>query len=79
MSGDRIALDTNVAIHVLNDVPEVVNWLAQSAQLFLPAPVIGELNFGARNSAKASENLAGLQRLVGRCGVLQVDAGTADV
>jgi len=79
MNGDRVALDTNVAVQILNDVPNVIIWLNQFGSLLLPVPVIGELSFGARNSARAAENLSRLQRLLARCPAMPLDAEIGDV
>jgi tRNA(fMet)-specific endonuclease VapC len=78
MLGDSVALDTNIAVEVLNDVADVVGWLGKFDRLFLPAPVIGELNFGARNSFRADENLGRLSRLIERFLAVDLDAATAD-
>jgi tRNA(fMet)-specific endonuclease VapC len=54
--------------------------LAQSIDEFLlPAPVVGELQYGALNSRRRAENLAEVERLVGRCRVLDITAMTAAV
>jgi tRNA(fMet)-specific endonuclease VapC len=79
MIGDSAALDTNVAIQLLNDVPEILRWLGQFRLVVVPVPVIGELNYGARNAAKVDENLSRLGRLLERCPPLDVNAATADV
>jgi tRNA(fMet)-specific endonuclease VapC len=70
MSGSSLALDTNQAIAILNDDPAALAFYAQYAELCLPVTVIGELRYGALNSAKVAENLARIDRLVARCRVL---------
>ena len=78
MSGNSVALDTSVAIAVLAGQAGAL--LAQSIEEFLlPVPVIGELRYGALNSRRNVENLAEVERLVGRCRVLDVTAATAAV
>ena len=79
MSGSRIALDTNQAVHVLNDVPAVVAWLGSYDELCLPVRVIGELLYGALNSARAVENVAKVNALVARCQVLESTESTSRV
>jgi tRNA(fMet)-specific endonuclease VapC len=77
-SGDRVALDTSVAIDVLAaevDPP----LLSTVREHLLPAPVVGELRYGALNSRKAAENLAKVEALVTRCVVLNVTVATAKV
>jgi tRNA(fMet)-specific endonuclease VapC len=67
MTGNSVALDTNVAIQLLNDVPAIVAWLNSFDELYLPAAVVGELLYGALNSARSAENVARVDALVLRC------------
>ena len=78
MSGNSVALDTNVAIAVL--AGQAGNLLSQPIEQFLlPVPVIGELRYGALNSRRAVENLAEVEMLVARCQVLDITSATAAV
>jgi tRNA(fMet)-specific endonuclease VapC len=77
-SGDRVALDTSVAIDVLAAKADV-RLLSSVSQALLPAPVVGELRYGALNSRKAAENLARVEALITRCVVLSVTVDTAKV
>ena len=77
MSGSRIALDTNQAIAVLNDMGDAGNWVRTYQEVCLPLPVVGELHFGALNSRRAEENLRRADALVARCEVLEPDVATA--
>ena len=79
MSGSRIALDTNQAVHLLNDVPAVVAWLDSFAELCLPVTVVGELLYGALNSSRAAENVARVSALVNRCLVLDTNVNTSRI
>ena len=79
MNGNRVALDTNRAIAVLNGAPDAVAALATISRMELPVPVIAELRYGALNSKRATENLARIDRLVASCGVLNVTVATAEV
>jgi tRNA(fMet)-specific endonuclease VapC len=76
VSGNSIALDTSVAIALL--AGEATSLLAQPlTEILLPAPVIGELRYGALNSRRVADNLADVERLVSRCRVLDITASTA--
>lgn len=77
-SGDRVALDTSVAIDVLAARADVA-LLSNVREHLLPAPVVGELRYGALNSQKAAENLAKVEGLITRCVVLSVTVHTAKV
>lgn len=77
-SGDRVALDTSVAIDVLASQADAL--LSPSvAEYLLPVPVVGELRYGALNSRKVEENLAKVEALVARCRILDVTSATAVV
>jgi tRNA(fMet)-specific endonuclease VapC len=78
VSGNSVVLDTSVAIAVL--AGQAASFVSQPPREFiLPAPVIGELRYGALNSRRSSQNLAEVERLVGRCRVLDITASTAAV
>lgn len=78
MSGNSVALDTSVAIDVLADRVESLT-SQPITEFLLPVPVVGELRYGALNSSRVEENLAEIERLVGRCRILDVTVATADV
>ena len=78
MSGDSVALDTTQAVHILNDVPEVVRRFSEADRLCLSVIVIGELRYGALNSARAKQNLERVERLIARCYVLSIDDEIAE-
>lgn len=79
MSGNSVALDTNQAIQVLNDVTATVAWLNTFTELCLPVTVLGELRFGAAKSARPESNLAKVQALVARCRILDSRSTTAEL
>jgi tRNA(fMet)-specific endonuclease VapC len=79
MNGNRVALDTNRAIAVLNGAADAVNALAAISQIELPIAVIAELRYGAMNSQRAAENLALIEQLVAGCGILNATLATAQV
>src|SRR5947207_351494 len=79
MTGNDIALDTNQAIHVLNDVRQAISWLNGFNRLSLPVTVLGELRFGAMKSARPQPNVAKVELLAARCKVLDTRALTADL
>lgn len=79
MNGVKIALDTNVAIAVLNNAQGAGDWVRRFQEIYLPVPVVGELIFGALNSQRPQENLTRVQQLITRCSVLDVKMSTAFV
>ena len=48
-----VALDTNIAIAVLNGQKAVIEKLTAFEMIYLPVTVSGELLFGAKNSKTA--------------------------
>jgi tRNA(fMet)-specific endonuclease VapC len=52
----RAAIDTNIAIDILNGESGLDERLAESGEVLLPAPVLGELLYGARRSDRVAEN-----------------------
>lgn len=79
MTGSKVALDTNQAVHLLNDVPAVVAWLDTFDELHLPVTVVGELLYGALNSARATGNIAKVDALVNRWQLLGISVATSRV
>ncbi len=63
LTAGKYALDTNIAIAVLNGDPVISSrWSAVEAAV-LPAPVLGELLYGARRSSRRTENEAAIRAL----------------
>lgn len=77
MPGSRLALDTNIAIGVLNAAGESGIPSEHHADWVLPVQVIGELRFGALKSNRTLENLAKVNALVESCAVLDTTSATA--
>jgi tRNA(fMet)-specific endonuclease VapC len=77
--GSEFALDTNLAIAILNQDGHSEQWLSKSDTIFLPIPVIGELRFGALKSNRVTENQKRIEKLVVACHVLPIDLDTSDV
>ncbi|GBC94688.1 Ribonuclease VapC2 [bacterium HR16] len=79
MNGNRVALDTNQAIAVLNNTGDAGQWIQSFVEVYLPVPVIGELCFGALNSRRSKQNLEYVEQLVKRCQILEVSVATAQI
>ena len=61
----RYALDTNVLIAVLNEDASVVERWSSVDVALLPAPVLGELLYGALRSSRPNANTARIRDLAG--------------
>ena len=78
MNGNKIALDTNQAIAILNNAVDEKKVRPYDA-IYLPVPVVGKLRFGALNSQRQAENSERIDKLVQRCIVLDIDEQTTPV
>ena len=77
-NGDRIALDTNMAIAVLNGSGGVGAWVQSFQHVVLPVPVVGELRFGAVKSSRRESNLQRIHELITQCEVLDIRLSTTE-
>ncbi|WP_439555291.1 PIN domain-containing protein [Dyadobacter sp.] len=68
----RVALDTNIAIEVLNNNISTINCLRQFDHIYMPSIVCGELIYGARNSSRIQYNLPRYEALISDCKILNV-------
>ncbi|AEE51804.1 type II toxin-antitoxin system VapC family toxin [Haliscomenobacter hydrossis] len=74
----KIALDTNVAIALLNGNSEIVTIIQSFDSIYLPITVCGELLYGAKNSAKSKTNLEFYRNFINACAILDTNAIVAD-
>ena len=65
----RIALDTNRYTDLCRGDAEVVRWLEEAEEVFLPFVVLGELRAGFAVGSKGRENERLLQRFLAKPGV----------
>jgi tRNA(fMet)-specific endonuclease VapC len=76
---NELALDTNVAIELLNHPANSLVRVGEATNLALPVVVVGELIFGARKSSRIAENLARVDDFIRRARVLTCDLDTARI
>jgi len=69
----KIALDTNIAIGLLNDDLKIVEQVQPYGNFYLPVTVCGELLFGALNSVKKNSNLKKVNKLIQSCKILHTN------
>ena len=70
-------LDTNIVIAMVANDAAVQEGIRNAGEVYLAAPVIGELYYGARKSGKTAENVATIDRLTQRFPRLDCDLETA--
>ena len=75
---NSIALDTNIAVDVLNGKTPIIELLQQFEVIYLPITVSGELLFGAKNSANRLHNESRYQAFIGSCILLDTNALVAE-
>jgi tRNA(fMet)-specific endonuclease VapC len=75
---NTIALDTNIAVDVLNGKGETIGLLQGYEVLCLPVTVCGELLFGAINSANRAKNENKYRTFIESCVILDSNSLVAE-
>ena len=73
----RYLLDTNILIALLAAEPNVVERIRSAEAVFVPVIALGELYYGARHSARVSENVERVAQLAATAAVVLCDLATA--
>jgi tRNA(fMet)-specific endonuclease VapC len=73
----RFLLDTSAVIALFAQVPAVREYMVQANEVFVPSIVLGELYFGAQNSARPEMNLTRIDAFAESSAVLDCDSETA--
>ena len=77
MNGSHILIDTNIVIALFAGESGIQTRLAAAPEVFVPTIVIGELQYGARRSGRAAENIRRVEEFAAFNVVLPCDAATA--
>jgi tRNA(fMet)-specific endonuclease VapC len=75
---NTIALDTNIAIDILNGKEETLNKFEKYSTLHLPVTVCGELLLGATNSSNSKKNLSKYRGFISNCIILNINSTIAE-
>jgi tRNA(fMet)-specific endonuclease VapC len=78
MSGE-IALDTSVAVRFLNGDSAIVSRVLALPEVILPIVAVGELLFGAENSARPLQNFPCYLEFIEACTIFPLGRETASV
>ncbi len=73
----KLLLDSNCLIDIIGDLPLQEDIFVHN-QILIPAPVLGELYFGAYNSIRVESNIRRLHHFLRNVEVLGIDEETAD-
>ena len=74
---EQYLLDTNAAIARIRGDQALMQLLVHADEIFVPVIVLGELYYGAENSAKIQDNLIQIEQLRSSVIVLDCDQDTA--
>jgi len=75
----KIAIDSNIAIDIFNEVADTIEATSKFTSLYLPVTVAGEILYGAKNSQKKSYNLRKVKKFISDCKELRISNSTADI
>jgi len=75
----RYLLDTNIVIGLFAGEAAIQSKVALASEIFVSAIVLGELQFGARKSARVNENLERINTFALATKVLACNANTASL
>ena len=76
-TGSSVALDTNIAIDLMQGRREAVAFLKECGEVLLPLPVLGELRYGALLRPRPEEHEARIDEMLKDTGVLEMTEATA--
>ena len=75
---DTTALDTNIAIDLLNGNEDILHRYEKYTSLYLPVTVCGELLYGALNSNNSRKNLSKYHGFISNCTILNINSAIAE-
>jgi tRNA(fMet)-specific endonuclease VapC len=73
----RLAVDTNAVIAYREGVPEVCALMEGADRILLPVIVLGELLYGAANSARPQENEQAVRKFLAQSVLTPIDESVA--
>jgi len=73
----RLAVDTNAVIAYREAIPDVCALIDTTDSIFLPAVVLGELLYGANNSAKPEKNERDIIQFANNSILMPIDEAVA--
>ncbi len=73
----RLAVDTNAVIAYREGIPEVCSLIERADTILLPVIVLGELLYGAANSARPQENEQAVRKFLDQSVLTPIDESIA--
>ena len=74
----NILLDTNIIIAFLKNDPEIVKKARSLRRIHISVITVGELLYGAWNSAQRDDNLSLFRNFFDECSIIPINEETAD-
>jgi len=78
MTGNEVSLDTSAAVKLLNDLDLASRFLARVGKVYISATAVGELLYGAQNSARHQSNVARYKRFIDDCEFIPITHAVAE-
>lgn len=75
---EGLALDTNIAIDILNGKDTIIKKVFEYFPIYLPITVVGELLFGALNSSMSLKNIIKYKEFIDDCLILNTTTTIAE-
>lgn len=75
---ETAAIDSNIAIEILNGNKAVIKLFKKCPSLYIPITVVGELLFGALNSTNKDKNLSKFKEFIDSCIILNINKAVAE-
>jgi len=79
MTPNSVLLDSSIVIRHFRDSRALASKLAAYEQLYLPAPALAELYYGAFKSARAQQHVDQIEKFLAAANVLNSDQDTAKI
>lgn len=76
MTGNKIALDTNIISALLKGERIIADKIDAAEEVYIPINVLGELYYGAEYSTNVEANIQSIDKLLARYEVLNTNAQT---
>ena len=75
----RFLLDTNIVIACLSDDPNATDRINDADEYFVSSTVLGEMFYGAYNSANVDDNIHRINSFLANAGLLTCDGATSQI
>ena len=78
MTGSKCLLHTKTIIHSFEEKNDIVKRLDEFESVLVSVTVLGELFYGAYKSSNTVKHLNQIQKFIGNCTIVEIDATTCE-